>query len=363
MSFKDFISENYVVFFELFGLLITLFISAYIPKSVKKHTRIAIALMILCTIVYYAEARTQEFEHLSMWRPFLTACKYTLFPLILLLIIFLVAAIQKSLSKKTYVILSLPLAICAPLFFTSQWTHLVCYFTEDNVFQGGPLRYLPYILFGLYLVYFSVQNIRYLKKYSFRSRIIAIYISAASFIGVLIFMIFGISDNYLPIFTSSITFYYLFLYIHMAGVDPLTGLINRQSYYQDIQIKGDKVTVVVSIDMNYLKQINDNYGHDAGDKALKAVASAIISNAGSRCTCYRIGGDEFIIFYYGASEEYVLSHIEMIKKEVSNASYSCAIGYALKDNNLSLEEVIREADKKMYENKAEIKQNKDIDSI
>ena len=129
MSLKDIIYENYVMFFELIGLLITLAISAYIPKAVKKNTRIAIVLMFICAIVYYVELKTQEFDHLTIWRPILTACKYTLFPSILLLIIFLVAAIQKPLPKKVYIILNVPLAICVPIFFTSQWTHLVCYYT------------------------------------------------------------------------------------------------------------------------------------------------------------------------------------------------------------------------------------------
>ena len=141
----------------------------------------------------------------------------------------------------------------------------------------------------------------------------------------------------------------------MAGIDPLTGLINRQMYYQDMQIKGDKVSAVVSIDMNDLKQINDNYGHDAGDKAIKDVADAILNNAGSKSTSYRIGGDEFIIFYYDASEDYVLKHIDKIANEVKTANYSCAIGYALTKKDTSLEDIVKEADKKMYENKAIIK--------
>lgn len=361
MSFKDFIGQNYIMIFELIGLLITLFISVYIPKRIKLLARYAIATIFFTIAVNAIELWTHSFEKLSIWRPILTAAKYSLYPFILYLFIRIVSSLIKKSSIKFDIVLLIPIIICVPIFFTSQWTHLVAFFDEDNNYHGGPLRYLPYIVFGLYIIMFIFQNIMLLKNYSFKSRAIAIYIPVGAAIGVLIFMIFNITDDFLPIFTSSIVFYFLFLYIHMAGIDALTGLVNRQNYYHDIDTIGDKVSSVVSIDMNDLKKINDTQGHDAGDKAILAIADILRNCAGNRSTIYRIGGDEFIIFYYDVKEDDVNKRIEMIKADLAKDTYSCAIGYAMVKNVGNIEEAIKVADDRMYLDKALIKKGNHID--
>ena len=87
----------------------------------------------------------------------LTACKYTTYPLILYFLIMITTPQTKPLSFKMKLILLIPEIISVPLYFTSEWTHLVCYFPE-NVYNGGPLKYLPYFIFVFYLIIFVVQN-------------------------------------------------------------------------------------------------------------------------------------------------------------------------------------------------------------
>ena len=87
MDFIEYLADNYVMFFELVGLLIVLFISAHTPKKIKFYTRLTIALLFLCSIITVFEKWTQTFETLSIWRPILTACKYTIYPLILYIVI------------------------------------------------------------------------------------------------------------------------------------------------------------------------------------------------------------------------------------------------------------------------------------
>ena len=355
MGFKDFFLSNYVILFELFGLLITLFISVHIPNNLKRITRITIYLVIINAIISYVEAWTAKFETLSIWRPILTACKYTLYPTILLMVVFLLSALINPITKRTMILLSIPIIVCIPLFFTSQWTHLICYYSEENGYHGGVLSRLPYVLFGLYLLIFIIENIIYLKHYSLRDKIIIIFISLGSFLGVILYLVFEFTDNYVSIFTSSILLYYLFLYIHLAGIDPLTGLVNRKCYYHDLQTKAEKITSIVSIDMNNLKTINDNSGHDAGDIALKTVGDIIQKNSGRQSICYRIGGDEFIIIYYGAKENEVLINIDAIKNKLQETPYSCAFGYSMVENKQDVEEAIKQADEKMYQNKAIMK--------
>lgn len=77
------------------------------------------------------------------------------------------------------------------------------------------------------------------------------------------------------LFASLLIIYYLSLYVLTAKEDTLTQLLNRQCYYADMEKMADKITAVVSVDMNDLKKINDSQGHDAGDKALKKVAECL----------------------------------------------------------------------------------------
>ena len=92
-------------------------------------------------------------------------------------------------------------------------------------------------------------------------------------------------------------FLYMFLRFYDTDRDPLTGLRNRMSFYADCKRYGQLINAVASVDMNGLKELNDTKGHEAGDKALQAIADSLKDVAGRRIMVYRIGGDEFIILF------------------------------------------------------------------
>ena len=144
----------------------------------------------------------------------------------------------------------------------------------------------------------------------------------------------------------------------MASIDPLTGLRNRQSYYQDISENEHNITYVASIDMNYLKELNDTQGHSAGDEALVVVANTLISSVGKKAKCYRVGGDEFMILFVIENKQEMENQIQKIKDALANCPYPCAFGYAEKMPGQSLDDTIKESDKQMYINKVDMKANK-----
>jgi diguanylate cyclase (GGDEF)-like protein len=90
-------------------------------------------------------------------------------------------------------------------------------------------------------------------------------------------------------------------YLDLALTDPLTGLANRRSF-QDVADRefdrarryGRQLTLIL-LDMDNLKRVNDEQGHQAGDAALKAIAAALTSASRATDTVARIGGDEFAI--------------------------------------------------------------------
>ena len=341
------------MYFELIGLLIMLKLSVHISKKAKKLTLWVIVLLIAESLVFFAEKCTQSFEHLSLLRPMFTACIYSIYPVILIVIMRLL--MPGTLSKGKYLLLLAPEILSIPLYFTSQWSHLVCYYTDDNHYMGGPLSNLPYAVFGLYLVIFLIYNIRFFRGYSYMNRFAYGYIVVAAIVGVLFYTAYESNNDYGELFATSILVYYIFIYIHEAKLDTLTRLLNRQCFYQDTETLKKSITGIVSVDMNYLKYLNDNYGHEAGDKALKTIAEILKSNRLEHGMAYRIGGDAFIILYTNSDEAEMKKAILLMKDALDKTEYSCAFGYAVKMPGDSIDDVLRNADKKMYENKFEMK--------
>lgn len=88
-----------------------------------------------------------------------------------------------------------------------------------------------------------------------------------------------------------------------ASCDPLTGLLNRQSFERNLdRIVADAIAnqtpyVVCFLDIDQFKVVNNSYGHIAGDQLLKHVAAVVRKSAGTTVTCGRVGGNEFGIIF------------------------------------------------------------------
>ncbi|MBR6917702.1 MAG: GGDEF domain-containing protein [Clostridia bacterium] len=355
MLIKEFISNNYVMLFELVGILLMLRISAHISSRMKKLTIVVILLLFVETVFYNLEAWTQTFDELSILRPLLLATVYSLYPVIIVFLTLITATSFKPFKKWQLVLLALPELICIPIYYTSQWTHLVCWYADTNVYKGGPLSRLPYIVFAFYFAIFLISNIAYFRKYSFLNKIVPLYIIFGSGLGVILFIAFELSGNYSTLFISGILLYYLCIYIHISRVDTLTSLYNRQSYYLDITDQDEKITGVVSVDMNELKYINDSFGHEAGDDALRKVSAVLKDYHGEGGTVYRVGGDEFIILYRSTPEEDVFSYISKMREMMDKTAYTCAFGYSAKSPDEGVDRAVCRADAEMYADKEEIK--------
>ena len=162
----------------------------------------------------------------------------------------------------------------------------------------------------------------------------------------------------------------------LANKDALTGVSNKIAYdsrahaLQKSISEGNAVFAIVMIDMNYLKQTNDNYGHDVGNVALKTLARTI-TECFEGCEVFRIGGDEFTVIadkeqLYGL-DEYIARFKEKIKDMTIDAvktriPLSAAVGFAVfnSENDETVGDVFIRADKKMYENKKAMKSMKNV---
>lgn len=106
----------------------------------------------------------------------------------------------------------------------------------------------------------------------------------------------------------------------LASIDGLTGVKNKRGLINDIYlIKDTNLISAIFIDMDDFKEINDNYGHDIGDKALKVVVNSITISI-DKNRVYRYGGDEFVILLPQVPKEKAVETAKKIRKDVENLS-------------------------------------------
>ena len=219
-------------------------------------------------------------------------------------------------------------------------------------FMGGLWRFSSHIVSGLYLIYFIYVSITRLKAKHISNAIIILVCSSLIVACVLVETFLNPGGDVHLLNTAiavCLMFYYLFLYIESAKYDPLTGLFNRATYYQDFVKMERSATGLIQFDMNGLKYFNDVFGHEEGDKALITIAEVIKQRCNKHMYAYRLGGDEFIVIVDGPNEEAVNKIINEMKEDLANTKYSCSIGYAYRQNKgMTLDELTKEAEKNMY---------------
>lgn len=158
----------------------------------------------------------------------------------------------------------------------------------------------------------------------------------------------------------------------LAHTDSLTGIKNKAAYDEAIAQLDDKILVnaakfcIVMIDVNYLKRVNDTYGHERGNDYLINAVKLICAIFGEEHV-YRIGGDEFVVILEDDKADLCKYFVTQFKAESdrknSNAlaqpweKVSAAIGASFYESGVDkhAEEVFKRADAQMYENKLAMK--------
>lgn len=139
-------------------------------------------------------------------------------------------------------------------------------------------------------------------------------------------------------------------------LDPLTATYSRR-YFETYLTHMEGMECVEIIDVNQFKQVNDTYGHPAGDVVLRDIAAAIRSCIRSSDILVRYGGDEFLLLFPKMSENDMAEKNKRIKEAVANIVFteyptlhlSVSIGGVCGVHPIM--EAICQADKRMYENK------------
>ncbi len=171
-----------------------------------------------------------------------------------------------------------------------------------------------------------------------------------------------------------------------AITDTLTNLYNRR-HLLDIfpklqaQAKRDNRIIIATLcDLDYFKQLNDRFGHMAGDKALKEFSSILQNQSRSNDFLYRMGGEEFLILSLGDEPAGGLALAEKIraatreklinyKNQTINLTVSCGVSYSApnEDPESSLNQLLSRADRALYQAKRrgrnQVRSYEDIDEF
>ena len=148
----------------------------------------------------------------------------------------------------------------------------------------------------------------------------------------------------------------------VATTDSLTGALNRVAYKSDL-LKFDEEQETnfscIYVDVNELHFINNKYGHAIGDEMLIYIANTL-KEAFYGHKVYRMGGDEFLVFCQNTEKDVVNKSIEVFKEQLIPKNYHVAIGVSFCSRNTDTEKLVKEAEVRMYEEKANYYQNKKL---
>ena len=148
-----------------------------------------------------------------------------------------------------------------------------------------------------------------------------------------------------------------------ANKDFLTGVYNRRYFYDDMNEyvayaeERAEPYAVAMLDIDHFKQINDTYGHDGGDKALKTLAKKLIDETKKGDLVARFGGEEFCIVLKNVSNEEAVKFFVNLRASIANCKvqlkkeqikFTVSIGVAFSRSDYRLDELLELADEALY---------------
>lgn len=277
---------------------------------------------------------------------------------------------ERKLNTISDTVIFIPVVINAIVVLLSPFKKFVFYISQNNIYERGSLFFVPAVLTYFYLACGFIVIIKSREKIRKGEFLPLLLFGVLPTIGGIIQALFY---GFLLIWSTT-AFALIILYVHiqqqMMQVDYLTGAWTRGKLYKHLsnRINNNKIKTfsIVFIDLDNFKMINDNYGHNEGDKALITMVNIISDILRKDDSITRYGGDEFVLFLNVDSKE----DVEVIMKRIFIAindynktggkpyKLEYSYGYDLYDFNshMTVVEYINHVDRLMYS----IKSNKKI---
>jgi diguanylate cyclase (GGDEF)-like protein len=143
----------------------------------------------------------------------------------------------------------------------------------------------------------------------------------------------------------------LSLLARRADCDPLTGLRHYRPFEERLAASVPGRTAVIALDVDNFKQINDRYGHQAGDAALVAIVGALSRALRGDDHIYRIGGDEFAVVIDVSTATEATAISRRLLRAARGVGYPISVGAAVRSPHESGRETLLRADRALYQAK------------
>ena len=338
-------------------LMLTMLVQTYTSDSIDERLRRAFlhgfAIILFCAVLDWTRVELNGSQLVPVWlHGAVVSLEYTLAPVVVLFLIGVMGAIERN---RFLVPL---LAFNGLLQFTSGFTEWIFYIDAANNFVRGEWFRVYVVIYsiGIFVMYREVYRCSWV--YQNRN-------GWMLFMSILSLTI-GVGENelggechttFLAVSIAATMFYVYFMDIGIQ-TDPMTKLLNRRCYDNYLK-KIDYPTAVVMFDVDKFKYINDTYGHEKGDIVLQHVAICLRRTFGRLGYLYRLGGDEFCLILrkgylekvdFGLLRRALDRHLEMYRRH-EPLMPAVSMGHAIYDGGLSVQNVVKQADRQMYADK------------
>jgi len=252
-----------------------------------------------------------------------------------------------------------------------DWLYFI---DQSNIYHRGPLFFVSVFLnvFLLFLTCFYITSHK--KKLETRHYDILLMFSIPPFLSMILQIIFPNISILLNSLVLSTLIVFLNIQNKNVYTDYLTGVFNRKRLEKHlcdrINNNNKRGFAAILIDIDAFKHINDTFGHNEGDRALKTTAIILESCLRSNDFIARFGGDEFFIVLDTSSKRVLEEIVNRIEKSIAKHNskeyiqykLNLSMGYGVYDpkSGISIEEFQKSIDVKMYQTKREGQKEKII---
>jgi diguanylate cyclase (GGDEF)-like protein len=274
---------------------------------------------------------------------------------------------NKQRLKEKLVSMSIPAIANGILSGVSMFCNVIFFIDEKNMYHRGDFIFLFTIFSDFYIIYSFVILIKYKTK-----------VQKQHFLPLLSFIFLPFAGSIVQIFLDgvnlvwvSMTVSILVIFINIQNeqlyTDYLTGLLNRRQLdyylYSLLQKYNDKKKIGgIMVDINSFKQINDRYGHNEGDQALKYTAQILRKSIHKEQFIFRYGGDEFVILMeidHTSELEDIICCLKVNvsrfnQKSITPYTLSLSIGADFYQTGMTVQSFLKHIDTLMYQDKNKI---------
>lgn len=339
-------------------LLFIMAMRAFDTKMRTSFVHLVVA-MLIAFIAAVADMKLATLSNPSNLRYIAKSVKYISQGIMEYFVLVIVVREFSDTIKKWLVV---PFVIMVMVVITAPFNPLVYSFTADNHFVRGPLGNIVFIQGAIYVIIAMLTCIhKWFDGYQ-KDATVILFILFMVCVGVVLEENHIFPNCALESSALGTLFLYIYNYAERYNVDSVSRCFKRRCFYADGKKYSRSEMMIISMDLNDLKFINDNYGHKAGDIALLTFAEVVRSVKTNKYILYRTGGDEFMILGIKATMEEARELVDLIKEKLKETPYTCSFGiYGYKPGD-DFDAVVVKADKAMYADKSTYKASKNLRS-